>query len=338
MDDFLARVVLNNTVRQWFISIAFILGGLGVGKLGSLIMLAVMRRLRRKTNADLDRSMIAVLRRPLGIAIALMGTGIGVKGLRVHELADLWINRGLESLFIAIVAWAGARVLDTLILRLVPVKGLSPLEGKETQIQPLLRKFCSALVWIIAIALILRTLGYNISALMAGLGLGGAALALASRDTLSNFFGSITVFVDRPFRLNDRIKIGAYDGIITDMGVRTSNLQTLENRTVFIPNSLFATSPIENISAAPNIRVVLNFNLKGDNGPDKIEEALAILRGIDLPGLEGQAQAGLLTIGAAICQVSFTYFVSRQADYTATVSQVNLTILRRLADAGVNLG
>jgi MscS family membrane protein len=253
---------------------------------------------------------------------------------------DLWIGRGLRSLFIAVIARVLTKVCNVLVSRLVPTRGLNSPGRKESEIQPLLRKFCNAVIWIIAGALILRTMGYNISALMAGLGLGGAALALASKDTLSNFFGSITVFVDRPFRLNDRIKIGAYDGIITDMGVRTSKLHTMENRTVFVPNSLFATNPIENISATPNSKVVQTFNIKGENGPDKIEQGLEILKEIcsTLPGLDEAPQVGLVSVGGANCQVSLTYFVSRQVDYTGTVSRVNLTILRRFAEAGISLG
>lgn len=333
-------VFLNNTVQQWLISIAFILGGLGAGKLCSLIMRGILHHVCRKTSTDIDDSLFGVLEKPLGITVALVGVGIGLKELRFHEQVDLWINRGLESAFIAIVAWAVYRVLDVMILRLAPIRGLGQTDGGETDIRPLVRKFVKTVIILIAAVLILWALGYNVSALMAGLGLGGAALALASKDTLSNFFGSITVFVDRPFKLNDRIKIGAYDGIITEMGVRTSRLRTIENRMVFIPNSIFATTPIENISAVPHAKVIQNLNLKWDNGPDKIERALEMLREIcsTLPGLDNTPLVSLLSVGGGVCQVSLIYFVSRQADYERTVSTVNLTILRRFAEAEISLG
>jgi MscS family membrane protein len=340
MDGFFSLVFLNNTAGQWLLSAAFILGGLGAGKLCSLIMRMILHHICRKTFTDIDDILVSVLEKPLGIAVALAGTVIGIKKLEFPEKADLWINRFLESACIAIVAWAVFRVFDALILRLAPIRGLSSPQGEETDIRPLLRKFFKTVISLIAAALILRALGYNVSALMAGLGLGGAALALASKDTLSNFFGSITVFVDRPFKLNDRIKIGAYDGVITEMGIRTSRLRTLENRMVFIPNSLFATTPIENVSAAPHTKVIQNFNLKCENGPDKIEEALGVLQqiGSSLPGLEGSPQVALLSVGGALCQVSLTYFVSRQADYNETVSRLNLAILRRFAEAGISIG
>jgi MscS family membrane protein len=202
-----------------------------------------------------------------------------------------------------------------------------------------IRKFFSVIIWIIAIILILRTIGYNVNALMAGLGLGGAALALASKDTLANFFGSITVFFDRPFRMNDRIKIGGYDGVITEVGFRTSRLRTQENRTVFIPNSLFASQPIENISVQPNIKVIQTIRFKGDNGSKKIERGLEIIREIaaDDPGLEGKATAGLISVGGLNCQANFIYFVSKKADYNETLNRVNMEILRRFEEAEIRL-
>jgi MscS family membrane protein len=337
MGGFLARTFLNNTMGQWLTAAAFILGGLAAGRLCTLIMRAIVKHICRKTSTDLDDILVSVLEQPLGIAVVLAAADLGLRKLYLPAGAQIWTGRIMQSLFIAVIAWAAARVLETLIRRLNPAKTLG---NGETDIRPLLRKFCDVVVWVIAGALILRTLGYDVSALLAGLGLGGAALALASKDTLSNFFGSITVFVDRPFRLNDRIKIGAYEGFITEMGIRTSKLRTLENRVVSIPNSLFAANPIENISAAPCIRAVQNIILKVDNGPDKIQAALGILREIcsTLPGLEENPQVLLLSVGAAGCQVSLSYFVSCRADYTDTVNRVNLEILRRFAEAEIYLG
>jgi MscS family membrane protein len=211
---------------------------------------------------------------------------------------------------------------------------------KEAEIQPILRKVFSIFLWIIACALILRTLGYNISALLAGLGLGGAAIALASRDTLANFFGSITVFVDRPFRMHERIKIAGYDGYITEMGIRTSRLKTLENRTVIIPNSIFAANPIENISAEPNTRVSQTITLKRDNGIEKLTQGVALLKeiGVQIEGTGGAPSVGFVSIGGVACQITFVYYVAKNADYLVTVNAVNLEILRRFEEAGIILG
>jgi MscS family membrane protein len=210
--------------------------------------------------------------------------------------------------------------------------------NKETDIRPLLRKGCSILIWIIAFVLILRTLGYDVSALLAGLGLGGAALALASKDTLANCFGSITVFVDRPFRINDRIKIMGYDGFITEMGLRTSRIRTLENRTVIIPNSVFSANPIENVSAEPNT-VNQTLAIKTANGQEKIKSAIVLLVeiGHTAEGTTGAPRAALVSINGNVCQITFTFFVAHGADYVATLNRVNMSILSRFEEAGIAL-
>jgi small-conductance mechanosensitive channel len=113
----------------------------------------------------------------------------------------------------------------------------------------------------------------------------------------------------------------------------------MENRTVFIPNSIFASQPIENISVQPNIKVIQTIGFKGDNGSEKIERGLDIIREIAAadPGLEGKAMAGLISVGGFRCQANFIYFVSKNADYNETVNRINMEILRRFEEAGIRL-
>jgi MscS family membrane protein len=336
MDDVLDFVFLNNSVKHWLIAAACILGGLAAGKIGSLIITGTLQRARTNEKRPLGAPLAQSLLKPLVLFFFLCGIALGFAGLRFHETARLWIDRVLKMLFIAVITWSVGRFIDRMILCL-EVGDTPADEGKE--FQPLIRRFFKVLLWIITAVLILHTLGYNVSALMAGLGLGGAALALASKDTLSNFFGSITVFVDHPFRINDRIKIGDYDGTIIEMGIRSSKLRTLENRIVFIPNSLFASSPIENISAAPNAKVTQTIRFRGDNGGEKIAQGIAILReiGVSTAGLEGSPVAGLVSPGGLVCQATFVYFISKKAVYMDTINRVNLEILRRFEEAGIRL-
>jgi MscS family membrane protein len=337
MDEFLARLFLGNTVKQWFVSLAFILGGLAAGKIASLVVTGIARGIHKKAGDPPDTPVLRLLLKPLTLLFVLGGIGLGLGGLNIHEAARLWIDRTLKILCIGLVAWALGRIADALILRCVPRPGLPG--SSETDLQPLLRRLLRALAVIVAGALILRVLGYNISALLAGLGIGGAALALASKDTLSNIFGSITVFMDRPFRINDRIKIGNYDGVVIEMGLRTSRLRTLENRIVSIPNGLFVSAPIENISSAPSTKITQTIRLRGDNGSEKIGRAIDILRdiGSTTEGLEESPIVGLASPGGLVCQAVFIYYISKKAVYMDTINRVNLEILRRFEEEGIRL-
>ncbi|MDR1029467.1 MAG: mechanosensitive ion channel family protein [Treponema sp.] len=340
MQEFLQVSIGGNTVQQWLYALGFIVGGFLGGKLCALLLSAVVKHICRKTSSSLDDSIVETAKQPLTWLLTIGGIGYGISRVNLHEIHLLWVNRILAALIIVVLARTIAALLDLFIGRCIPEKAPGPLSKRETDIQPLLRKISRTLIWLIAGVLILRTLGYNVSALMAGLGLGGAALALASKDTLSNFFGSITVFVDRPFSLNDRIKIAGYDGIITDMGIRTSRLRTMENRTVIIPNSIFAATPIENITAAPNIKVSQTLTIQTKSGREKMEQALVLLReiGSTLEGTDGNPEAGLTAVSGSTCQITFIFYLAKDADYIATLNAVNLAVLRRFEDAGILLG
>ncbi|MCL2879511.1 MAG: mechanosensitive ion channel family protein [Treponema sp.] len=357
MQEILSVVFLKNTLAQWLTAAAYIIGGFIIGLLGALLTRKILEGILKKKKDKFDDQIIRALERPVALLIFLAGIIIGLHRLNLSDTVRLWSDRIINSFFIIFITSALSRTLDKIIIRAIPhqeedhrvsavkrsnsvgLDGARPPVKREVKFQPLVRKLTGTILWIIAFILVLKTMGINITALMAGLGLGGAALALASKDTLSNFFGSITVFFDRPFRINDRININGYDGVITEMGLRTSKLKTNQNRTVFIPNSLFSSQPIENISEQPNVKVVQTIGFKGDNGSEKIARGLEIIREVAAanPGLEGTAIAGLISISAMNCQANFIYFVSNRADYTKTVNQVNMEILRRFEEEGIRL-
>ncbi|GHV26414.1 mechanosensitive ion channel protein MscL [Spirochaetia bacterium] len=337
MQDLLKYVLLGHPVKQWFLAAAFIIGGFIAGKVCSIFVAVILKHGASRTKTKFDDLVIAGLRLPLVSGITLGGIYLGLRQLEMRPGVALWMDRILTIFLILVLALGINRILGSIINHYIPTNGAGKLLKGESALQPLLRNFFKTLVWIIAGVLVLRTLGYNISALLAGLGLGGAALALASKDTLSNFFGSITVFVDKPFHLGDRIRIGDYDGTITEMGIRTARLRTLENRTVVIPNSLFAATPIENVSSAPNTKIVQTIKVSGEDGGEKMGQALALLREIKVPGLEGQPIAGLASVGGILCQITFVFFIARGADYWGTISAVNLEVLRLFKEAGIRL-
>jgi MscS family membrane protein len=337
MGDLLRYVFLGRTAPQWLLAAAYVAGGFVAGQICSGILSALLKRLFAKVEPGFGSILMAGIRLPLVIIFTLGGVRLALNLLGMGEGASLWTGRILHISLVLILALTLNKIAGAVIIRRVPGTATLPLLEEEAALQPVLRKTLGALVWVIAAALVLRILGYNIGALLAGLGLGGAALALASKDTLSNFFGSITVFLDKPFRLNDRIRIGAYEGVITEIGIRTSRLLTSENRVVVIPNSLFTASPIENISSAPNTRITQTIDVPGDNGVEKIGQALDLLRNIRAGGLDGPCAAGLASIGNIVCHITFVFCVAKGADYWETVNRVNLEILRQFKEAGIRL-
>lgn len=111
---------------------------------------------------------------------------------------------------------------------------------------PFLRPFRKVLIWVLAILLILSNLGFNISSIIAGLGIGGLAVALGMQSTLESFFSSLTILTEKTFAVGDTIKISGYDeGTVLKIGFRSTVIETDKNRVLIIPNKTLATSVIE---------------------------------------------------------------------------------------------
>lgn len=132
----------------------------------------------------------------------------------------------------------------------------------DDQLAPLATKTLKVLVIIIGFLVILQNFGVNVTALLAGLGLGGVAIAFAAQDTVANVFGTITILLDSPFKLGDRIKVADVDGIVEEVGFRSTRIRTFYNSIVSIPNSVVAKEKIDNLSLRNNIfrfRTILGF-------------------------------------------------------------------------------
>jgi len=142
-------------------------------------------------------------------------------------------------------------VLETLVVVVLAVVFLSLLKRWLKKLGKSSGPFFSAskfLVWSLAVLVVLSNLGYNISSLIAGLGITGVALALAAQETLSNAFGSLSILADKPFKVGDRIRVDQYEGEVLKIGLRSTRLRTEKNSIVTIPKKMVASLPVENLS------------------------------------------------------------------------------------------
>lgn len=129
------------------------------------------------------------------------------------------------------------------------------------QLVPFASKFSKVMVIILGVLIFLQSFGINVMSLLAGLGLGGLALALAAQDTAANLFGSITILLDRPFKVGDWIKVSDTEGIVEEVGFRSTRIRTFYNSLVTVPNSTMAKEKIDNLGLRPSrrIRHILGF-------------------------------------------------------------------------------
>jgi MscS family membrane protein len=338
MKDLLSMTFLGKPAQQWLIALAYIVGGFVVGMAVSWISRNVLRRMFAKTKTRIDDIILASITRPAIAVIAFLGIRMGLGVMILESSVPSWISKGIAIFIAGAVAWAFAKLFDGIIEEyLVPYVAKTERAIIDNQLLPILRKAVGIAVWMIAVLFAIQELGYNIGALVAGLGIGGVAIALAAKDTLSNFFGSVAIFMDKPFRINDRIKVAGFDGTIVEIGIRTSRLKTLDNRIVTLPNAVFAVGAIENVSSEPSTNVPYVLELDRSMGREGIERAIALLREVakGVEGLDEGTVAAFTGFGECSYKVTFVVFVSKGADYFDTLNRLNLEIVERFSKAGI---
>ncbi|RJP74896.1 MAG: mechanosensitive ion channel family protein [Candidatus Abyssobacteria bacterium SURF_17] len=151
----------------------------------------------------------------------------------------------------------------------------------DDMLVPMLRKTFRVVIVILAGLYIAESVsGRPMSTLIAGLGLGGLAFALAAQDSIKSFFGSIMILLDRPFAVGERVVTDGFDGVVEEIGFRSTRIRTLTGHLVTVPNEKLAVSNIENIGKRPHIRRLFNVTITYDTPPDKVERAIKIIEGI----------------------------------------------------------
>lgn len=339
MTDFLQKDFYWNTVGEWLLAFGIVIGSVVLGRLVYWIMGNVVRKVTAKTKSNLDDILIDMLEEPLSFAVSILGIWYGLDSLNLPDVGHVWINRIYYLLIIFNIAWLVNRILDALIQEyIVPIVEASE-SDLDDQLLPILKKGIHAAVWLMAIIVGLNNAGYDVGALIAGLGIGGLALALAAQDTVANLFGGITIFVDQPFTINDHIKINAFEGIIEEVGIRSTRIRTFEGRLVTIPNKVFAESAIENVTAEPTRRVIVMLGLTYDTSQERIQEALEILKAIHAERPE-ELDEKVITLfdsfGNYSLNLKFVYFIRKGQDIFPITSAINMEILKRFNAAGLH--
>jgi MscS family membrane protein len=274
---FLNTDLAGNTVSQWAQYAAVLLGTLIVGKTISFFLARHGKKLAAIDRLELPGRVIYSLAGPA--AMILFAGGLYVGGLILVMQNDVRVFYDQVAKTIAVLAatWWLFRLVDIVEYLLSHWTGRTE-TTLDDQLVPLIRKTLRLVVVIIGILFIAQNVfEWDIAALIAGLGLGGLAFALAAKDMLSNLFGSLTIFADRPFAMGDRIVVQDHDGFVEQVGFRSTRIRLLNGHVTVIPNSVIANEAVENISLRPYIKRVLDVTVTYDTPPEKIRLGISMI-------------------------------------------------------------
>ena len=262
---------------QWLALALATLTALFVGFVASSLLRRLLARLFGRTRTSWDDRLLFRLRGPITVFITLSLVRASLPFLYLYEWADDLAQRTLRGLFLATLLWTFWRLVDV-AAELAWDARWSRGHAASRALIPLARRVGKAAVAIAAALVFIATLGYSVTSLVAGLGLGGLALALASQKTFENLFGAFALGVDQPFREGDFVRVDDVLGTVESLGLRSTKIRTLDRTVVSIPNGKLADMRVETF--APRDRLRLACTLKLEHGA-RADQLRAVIAGVE---------------------------------------------------------
>ncbi len=269
-------------VPLWRILLAILIIFLGFAarRLINIVFSTVLSKQADKSELKWDDEFVAHTPAPIAaiIQIGIWRVAAGLAQLP-SEPFDLqqYVYQGLQIALWTAIAWLLLRLVDVLTSALA--RASQKTESKlDDQLIPLLRKTLKVVIFVSIAIMVIQNLGYSVTSLIASLGVGGLALALAAQDTVANLFGSFVVFTDKPFQIGDWVQFGSVEGTVEEVGFRTTKVRRFDKSIITVPNSTFSTSPITNHSQRPIRRIKMTVGLSYEASAGQIEAILKDLR------------------------------------------------------------
>lgn len=280
MPDWTAKrsfVLLNG---QWLALLALIFIGFLTERVLRLLIVGLLIRLLEKKGIAISDQLHRKLLLPFGIIIFTLFWNLGVRLLELDDGILSWFLRGGQVIFTLGCVLAMYQLVDYLCLYLEK-KALESENKFDDILIPLIRKSSKTFVVAVGVIAIGDSLTLDMKGLLAGMGIAGLGISLAAKDTISNLFGSLTVLLDRPFRIGDWVKIdGNIEGTVEEVGLRSCRIRTFYNSLITIPNGMLTNAHIDNLGMRQYRRFSTVVSVQYDTPVEKIEAFCEAIRNI----------------------------------------------------------
>jgi MscS family membrane protein len=279
--DFLSRhTFLGQPLWKYLASAIFIFLAFYFAKLLDYIVNVWLKRVAAKTETRYDDLVLELLRGPVKVVTFVIFLQIGLNFFDWPDKAQLYLMRGFIVIVACSVTYVLLKIVDLLLGIWREHTVATPDRLFADHLFTIIRKAVKMLVIVVALLLTADNLHINITSLLAGLSVGGLALGLAAQDTVANLFGAVSIFLDKPFHIGDRIKVEGVEGAVESIGLRSTRVRNLDGHHVTIPNKIMGNAIITNITRRPTIKTEMNFGLTYDTPTEKVKRATAVLEEI----------------------------------------------------------
>ncbi len=329
---------IDNGVFHWMACGMILLAAILLRHVITNVIFHYLKKLAAKTETTLDDKLFPALEGPAAALVMVLGIFAALTVLQLSAHMDKVIENGAIFAVLAVLLWgvirAGGAVLDHL------EEIAHQRQMTVATFMPLIKKTLFVVTVIIGIIIIADSLGAKVGALLASLGIGGLAFALAAQDTIANLFGSLVVVMDQPFRVGDTVKVGPNTGTVEDIGLRSTKIRLLDKSLVVVPNKAVAAEAINNLTRFTGRRVEQVLGLTYDTHPDQMEALVTEIRQI----IHGEAEIDPSSVhvyfrdfSASSMDIWIVYAV-KAPDFVASMKlrqRLNLAFMRAVEARGL---
>jgi len=320
------NIPLGNILAAIFSLLFFLL----LRKMFAKLAIQVLQPLAKRTQTYYDDRILSALRGPLSFVFVTIGVRLF---FALIFLETPLIDKIIDTMIIFNLFWAIYALVHAL-------RGLIYhfTERFNPELSHEMGNFLLTVIRVIVLSIglgaILQLWGVNVAGLMAGLGIGGLAFALAAKDTAANLFGSIALLLDKSIRIGEWIKIDGVEGVVEDIGMRTTKIRTFRKSLITLPNQVIANSPIENYSRRGIRRIKINIGLTYDATSQQIQQVIVDIKTM-LRNHKGIAQNETMLVSFTTFDDSslgiLVYTFSKTSNwekYLKIKEEVNLNIMK----------
>jgi MscS family membrane protein len=272
--SFLSISVFSNELWKYFLLLFLIILSFYISKIFKYIIKNYLIKFAEKTSFEFDDILIKSINPP--ISMIVLAAFFQIATSNFQGSIKLFFDKIVTFLWIIPFVYFMIKFSTEIVGFYLKKAQKTGKKVNEAAID-LLMTIIRIALFLVGILLILSNLGYDIGALLAGLGVGGLAFALAAQDILKNFFAGISLIFDKTFNKNERVKFEGVEGIINEIGLRTTKIKTYDNTIITVPNSSLAENLVENVSKAKKVKVRQTFGLVYGTSPQKLKKAKQII-------------------------------------------------------------
>ena len=329
----------GNTATHYAIFALILVGAILLRRFVTTIIFNRLKRLAAKTETTLDDKLFPALEGPVTTFVMVTGIFAAVKVLKLSETTDRTIGYGSTVAFSLVVFWGLLRAFGAVLDHMHEVAREKHMG--VAAFMPWIKKTLVAIFVVIGVLITVQSLGFNVSTILSGLGIGGLAFALAAQDTIANLFGSIVVAIDQPFKVGETVRIGANTGLVEDIGLRSTKIRLIDKSLVILPNKLVSSEAIVNLSRFTQRRVEQVIGLTYDTRPDQMEAIVEEVRQIILaePTVDVTSVMVFFRDFSASSLDLWIVYLTTGDDFQeglALRQRVNLAIMRAVAARGLS--